>query len=231
MGVSERKERERKRRWNEIIDAAEEVFFSRGHENATMDEVAEKAEVSKGTLYNHFKNKSELMHGIVARALEVILTMFKEASEKAPTGLEKIRGIGEAYFVFYQTQPKHYNLLLHEEKTVLHPEEFDENPNRALCSSIGNQILGVIEQAVIAGIEDGTIRKDVNPKLLPVVLWSHSAGILHVMKTKGKVLADEFKVSIDEIVNYSYSLMVDYLSPRQDNNINTINNTKNTKNT
>ena len=40
MGIAERKEREKEQRRNNIIDAAESVFFSKGIENATMDEIA-----------------------------------------------------------------------------------------------------------------------------------------------------------------------------------------------
>ena len=59
MGIAERKERERQQRREEIIKAAEEIFFSRGTESATMDEVAERAELSKGTLYLYFKSKED----------------------------------------------------------------------------------------------------------------------------------------------------------------------------
>ena len=51
MGIAERREREREQRRNTILDAAETVFFSKGINLATMDEVAEEAELSKGTLY------------------------------------------------------------------------------------------------------------------------------------------------------------------------------------
>ena len=50
MGVAERREREKARRRVDIIDAAERVFFSRGVEAATMDEVAEATSSSKRTL-------------------------------------------------------------------------------------------------------------------------------------------------------------------------------------
>ena len=59
MGIAERKEREKLQRRKDIIDAAEKVFFYRGFESATMDEIAEKVELSKGTLYLYFKSKEE----------------------------------------------------------------------------------------------------------------------------------------------------------------------------
>ena len=57
MGITERKEREKLQRREDILNAAERVFFSKGHKNSTMDDVAEEAELSKGTLYLYFKSK------------------------------------------------------------------------------------------------------------------------------------------------------------------------------
>jgi len=50
MGIVERRQREKEQRRSAIIDAAEAVFFSKGLEIATMDDVAEEAELSKRKL-------------------------------------------------------------------------------------------------------------------------------------------------------------------------------------
>ncbi len=60
MGILERKEKEKQQRRDDILGAAKEVFFSKGLMSATMDEIAEKAELSKGTLYLYFASKEEL---------------------------------------------------------------------------------------------------------------------------------------------------------------------------
>jgi len=59
MGTTERRNRERKQREEQIINAAEKVFFERGFDNSTMDDVAGAAELSKGALYTYFKNIGE----------------------------------------------------------------------------------------------------------------------------------------------------------------------------
>ena len=50
LGVAERKEREKERRREDIVNAAAKVFFNKGVDHATMDDVAEAAELSKATL-------------------------------------------------------------------------------------------------------------------------------------------------------------------------------------
>ena len=211
MGIVERKEREKKRRHNAIIDAAEKVFFSKGVENATMDEVAEIAELSKGTLYLYFKNKEELYHGIVARALEILLEMFHAAAEKEGTGLDKIRAMGRAYTEFYKTEPDYYGTLLHQETYAYDPETVEADSNIALCQDLGERIFGLMREAVEAGIKDGTIRSDLDPAILPMVLWGHSAGVLHLVKTKEKIFQEKFSLSPEEIIEYSFQLISRYL--------------------
>ena len=102
MGIAERKEREKEQRKNDIVDAAERVFFDKGHENATMDDVAEEAELSKGTLYLYFKNKEDLYLAIHLRGNRILHSLFEKAVKNQKTGIEKTRAIGKAYIEFYE---------------------------------------------------------------------------------------------------------------------------------
>lgn len=61
-----RKERERLFKRQEIVNAARVVFAARGFDAATLDEIAERAEFGKGTLYNYFQNKEELFESVIA---------------------------------------------------------------------------------------------------------------------------------------------------------------------
>ena len=65
MGIQERKEREKLQRREDIIDAAEKVFFKKDLDSATMDDVANEAELSKGTLYIYFKSKKFFINFMV----------------------------------------------------------------------------------------------------------------------------------------------------------------------
>lgn len=67
MGIQERKEREKESRKEEIINAAQKIFFEKGLPAATMDEIAEAAELSKGTLYLYYKSKEDLYLAVTMR--------------------------------------------------------------------------------------------------------------------------------------------------------------------
>ena len=74
-----RRERERKRRRQAILAAARSVFAERGYRNATLDEVAARAEFGKGTLYNYFEGgKEDLLFAIFDEIYEEVHTLVKE---------------------------------------------------------------------------------------------------------------------------------------------------------
>ncbi len=70
MTTRNRREREKARRINEILDAALEVFSRKGFYDARMEDIAEAAELGKGTLYYYFKTKEELYLGLLRREEE-----------------------------------------------------------------------------------------------------------------------------------------------------------------
>jgi AcrR family transcriptional regulator len=82
MGIAERKEREKQQRREEIIRAAEQVFFSKGFDRSTMDDVAEKAELSKGTLYLYFASKEDLHMAVARKSIHLL----REHTQKAIEG-------------------------------------------------------------------------------------------------------------------------------------------------
>ncbi len=53
---------------NDIIDAAERVFFEKGIQQSTMDEIAREAEFSKRTIYVYFQSKDQIYYEIMLRA-------------------------------------------------------------------------------------------------------------------------------------------------------------------
>jgi AcrR family transcriptional regulator len=131
MGIPERKQREKERRRNEIVDAAERVFFSQGMENSTMDDVAEESELSKGTLYIYFKSKEDLYLAITKRGLDILTELFEKATGNASSGLEKIYAIGQAYSDFSKIHTDYFQAMVYFDLRV--KEISDESTNAKAC--------------------------------------------------------------------------------------------------
>jgi TetR/AcrR family transcriptional regulator len=209
MGIAERRQREKEQRRNDIVDAAERVFFSQGMENSTMDDVAEKSELSKGTLYIYFESKEDLYLAITKRGLDILTEMFEKATGKASLGLEKIYAIGQAYREFSKEHTNYFQAMAYFDLRV--KEISDESPNAKASIDQGGKVLKICAEAIQCGIEDGTIRPDIDPQKAAIVLWGQTNGILQLILNKGKHMKEMLKVfgfkALEEIIDYSFELV------------------------
>lgn len=186
MGTEERKEREKKRRRNAIVDAAEKVIFSKGLEQATMEEIAEEAELSKGTLYLYFKNKNELYMAIVERGSDMLNSKFSKIFAEDRTGLELIRMMGKTYLDFVREHPNYFNAFMYYESHQ-DVEELKESEMAQTCEDNVSEAMTFMVRALQIGMQDGTIDPSYDPKELAIMIWASTRGITTVqhMKKKG----------------------------------------------
>lgn len=213
MGVQERKEREKEERRNQIIDAAESVFFSKGRENTTMEEIAEEAELSKGTLYLYFNSKQDLYLSINTRGLKILGDMFEEAFESKEKGIDKIEAIGRTYIDFYKQYPNYFFAMVYYESHEINFEE--ENSCARECHDYGERVLGFVAKAIQVGVEDGSIRPDLDPYTISVSLWGQTTGLIQIVSLKGEHLKEKHNIDLDNLVDCSFNLFRTALENRE----------------
>lgn len=73
MGTRERREREKETLKLRILEAAKELFAEDGYQNVTIRRIAEKIEYSLPTIYEHFKNKAEILLQIYYQSGQMLL--------------------------------------------------------------------------------------------------------------------------------------------------------------
>ncbi|MGC8719070.1 MAG: TetR/AcrR family transcriptional regulator [Thermodesulforhabdaceae bacterium] len=66
----------------EILKAAQELFYVKGYENASTREISKKVGISKAALYHHFKNKEEILFKICLQAADELVNNMKLAIER-----------------------------------------------------------------------------------------------------------------------------------------------------
>ena len=205
MSIIERRERDKQQKKNHIIDAAERLFFKKGYTNASMDEVAEEAEYSKGALYLYFKDKEDLYLAINSRGLLILKDLFEKALQQGKNGLNKARKIGEAYFHFSQEYPNYYNAMHYYECTQINFKIRETSAQQ--CEETGQQVLGIVAKAIQTGIDDGTIRNDLDPMNTATVLWAHSTGMISIMSIRGEHLKEQHNLNVENVMKLSFEMM------------------------
>ncbi len=87
---------------NRVLQAALEVFAEKGYHEATMDEVAKVAQVSKGALYLHFPSKQELFASLLDAATEMLVNAMREAMAPHASHRRRMYAALQAAFNLFQ---------------------------------------------------------------------------------------------------------------------------------
>jgi AcrR family transcriptional regulator len=182
MGIAERKEREKQQRREEIVNAAQQIFFSKGFENATMDDIAEKAELSKGTLYLYFKSKEDLHTEVAYNAVEMLKTTLSGIEKMKGNAIEKLVSMGRATIQFSQKFPDHMKSILYLEGFELQQVSFSANEFRDVIykeSPVG-MLIRILEQ----GVREELIRKDIPPPIIAHTLWMQMISVMRFVTNR-----------------------------------------------
>ncbi|MGB0525264.1 MAG: TetR/AcrR family transcriptional regulator, partial [Flammeovirgaceae bacterium] len=185
----------------QIIDAAETVIFNKGIHKATMEDIAKQAELGKGTLYGYYKSKAEILLAINERALRKLGDLFAEvAAAESGNGAQKVRSIGKAYIRFAYEYPEYYNFisLFEAGNVAVDAEESAKNAHRANCELV---------DAIKCGIEDGSIRSDINPETVSRCLWAMCTGVIQLVHVKGEVIAKRQNILAKEIFKQFFDIV------------------------
>lgn len=167
-----RKQQEVSFRKKLILDAAKIIFFEKGFENSTMEDIAHEAGYSKGSLYSYFNSKNEICFCIVNDYFSQIFDFIKKISMSNSTGLQKIIEIKEKFILDYS------------ENSILGNIYDTFKYHRGHCAEAGNeievneshnrQIRELLASIVQSGIDDGSISRGVDAARLSQAFWNDS---------------------------------------------------------
>lgn len=176
MGIVERKEREKERRRKAIVLAAEEVFFTKGLAQATMDEIADRAELSKGTLYLYYGSKEDLYLAVMCKGRQILLNMFENAARKGEGVVEQLRNICQVNLEFYLKYRNYFRMSKFLEDIPAHSQVSEKMMSE--CSAYGQEYIRVIEEVIQKGINRRVFRQDLEPLEMTILLWLTSKVII-----------------------------------------------------
>lgn len=211
MGVAERKLREKEKRRNDILDAAEELFFSRGAQQTTMDDVAGQTELSKGTLYLYFRSKDELYLGINVRAKRLMREQMEAAAALPGSGRDKVLALGKAFLRFSLEFADYAKVI--QDCMPSEAEQIESNPYAREAHEHGQRSLNLLFEAMRQGQSDGSISQDLDPIRTSLLLWAQFTGLLQILATKGSHLEAELGLSQDALSAYVFELSERLLKP------------------
>ena len=180
MTTRARREREKEERRQSILRAAREVFFENGFHRATVDNVAERAEVSKGTVYLYFESKETILAHLLLEGLGELTRELEEAyamDEPIPSD-ERLRRLGRAYLQFFQREPLCFHFLMAMDRGRFREAVTPQVYQEVLKASIRG--LDWVVRAIEQGVQEGQFHC-CDARQAAATLWATLNGVLELM--------------------------------------------------
>ncbi len=207
MGIPERKEREKERRKEEILDAAQRVFVEKGLMTATVDDIAAAAELSKGTLYLYFESKEDIYIALMMRGLRLLYTTFNEIISGETSTVRILHEMGEAYTEFFNTQRNYFRMLDSAYRPNVHKEVSEEM--RKIYSTESQKNWEQIIDLFNRGVQEKKIRNDINPVDMAIIIWSNTTSLMTRIDREGETWRKERNIDLMKTLDVSFHLLMD----------------------
>ena len=202
MGTAERKAREKELRQQQILDAAYEVFRQVGYASATVDQIAERAELAKGTIYLYFKSKEELYFSLLVNGLDILVDLLSGMLKKNPSPERFFTQTAQTLFQFFANHTDYFRIFMtmrqEEMQARLPPEPARRINKRA------TEILKLLAERIQTGIDAGAYAS-VDPWQVANVLWGAFTGITQLALTKEQLNVRPRQ--IDELLTLCFDLI------------------------
>lgn len=157
-----------------ILDAAAALFFERGLQRTTIDEIAEAAGVSVGSVYVHFGSKEGLYLALAEHAVELSEQYTSKAVDD-PSPLRRVLNLGEAYVEFALSEPVAFRIASMQ---MFDPSASgDMGPIAERIAERIGRTIGRLRADLEEAMKTGEIIP-VDPDLAMTYLWGAWSGVL-----------------------------------------------------
>ena len=164
-----------------LLEAALEVFSTKGYTASTLEDIAKAANVTRGALYHHFSGKAELYNTLLEQAADRPAQVVQSAVAEGGTFLEVMRRVFVRQITLIQSDAT-YRATAELVMFKLEPNAELEAANEMLVS--GRQTtLEMLTQSFAQGVELGVIRTDLEPVEIARAFLALQIGLFHVWST------------------------------------------------
>lgn len=190
--IDRKKEKNRKK----IIATAIRLFNSRGYDQTTVEQIAEEADVARGTIFNHFPVKEAMILGYVQRGLNDVAPKIVKEVEKLPdtrTQLVALFRLVNEWLENNLSEDVIKRYMSYMIQTML-----DTARNQEMLSGYGE----ILKRIIGTGQVQGEIRRDIPTGVLSIYLdWQNALVMMDWLSHPGMSLADMIVRMTDLFLN------------------------------
>jgi AcrR family transcriptional regulator len=209
MGTEERREREKAARQEAIMVSARKLFFTKGFNATTMDEIALRAELSKGALYLYFPSKEALYVTVLNEGLKILFDRTEAAFQLDLPPDQMLRKIGEVHYRYYLDFREYSRIFFFRE----HKDVAQQLPRELIQDNLGKGMRNFqrFSEVIQQGIDQG-IFAPVDPRKAAVAFWGATNGVLFLFEEE--LNREIIGIDVEELIYYTIDLFIEALKKR-----------------
>jgi AcrR family transcriptional regulator len=175
MGIQDRKAREFQRREADLLHAALALSNRDDWQAVTIDQIAQKAEIGKGTVYKHFASKDEMYARLAIDFHRLVLAKLRNIDPALPT-VERLRQVLKIFWEIYATHTEYQRVVEYCERPDF-KRSIDERMRRQM-HELESAFGAVIHDLVKQGIAEGALPN----RPVPLLLFGAQSALVGALK-------------------------------------------------
>jgi len=176
LGSEERRKKEKENKKNTILRAARKLFFDRGFKSVTVDNIAAKAEVSKGSIYLYFDSKEEIYTQILIADNIAHHERIKNFSATDAPASQLLLDFARIYINYFLDDNELFRILM---TFMLQTEQMNltEEQNKEVIRTT-NENIKIISEILQRGVDSGEFSPTINIWQGQNAIWGLLNGII-----------------------------------------------------
>ncbi|MCK8823592.1 TetR/AcrR family transcriptional regulator [Fuchsiella alkaliacetigena] len=167
-----------------VMQAALELFSEQGYHETSVSEIAQRAEVAKGTVYWYFESKEQLFQEIMLSGLDNLYNRIAEQVTTVGGAVEKLEIVVELFLDFFEQNQELARMYNESTNTV--SQRFKEQMHL-----IRENYLDLISQIISNGIEEGSFRADLKTEPMAQILLGMISAFNPICQSDELILASK----------------------------------------
>ena len=176
MVFEEKRKKEKENRKNTILKAARRLFFDRGFKSVTVDNIAAKSEVSKGSIYLCFESKEEIYAQILISDNIALYERIKNFSATEASASQLLLEFARIYVDYFLNDNELFRILM---TFMMQTGQMNltEKQNTELIRST-NENIKIISEIIKKGIDSGEFSPIGNIRQMQNAIWGMLNGVI-----------------------------------------------------
>ena len=211
MTKDERKEKIVHMNKKSIIDAAEALIIENNYDyqKVTMNDIAEKSDFTKRTVYQYIGSKETLQFEIMIRGHEHMIKRLNDVIRPNKKGIDRLKIIAKALYQYSHEDPLHFWMVMSYENQHA---DFDVSEDLIQKTyELGEISMNILIDTIRLGVSDGSMSIDLDVKQTAFAVWSFLLGVLQTEKAKKNYMKHMHQIDVETWVDDALDLIYNAL--------------------